>query len=40
MCLFRLALDIAANLRPITREEEIELRKLALSTEPIFRLGA
>ncbi len=38
--LFRLALDIAANLRPITREEEIELRKLALSTEPIFRLGA
>ncbi len=38
--LFRLALDVAAQFRPLTPEETAELRRRASALQPIFRLAA
>ena len=38
--LFRLALDVAAQFRPLTPEETAELRRRASELQPIFRLAA
>ena len=37
--LFRLALDLASELRPLTEDEEKELKALAEKLDPIFRRG-
>ena len=38
--LFRIALDVAAQFRPLTPEETAELRRRASALQPIFRLAA
>jgi aryl-alcohol dehydrogenase-like predicted oxidoreductase len=38
--LFRLALDIAERFRPLTQEEQEELRRRAEALQPIFQLAA
>ena len=38
--LFRIALDVAAQFRPLTPEETAELRRRASELQPIFRLAA
>ena len=38
--LFRLAVDVAAQFRPLTPEETAELRRRASALQPIFRLAA